>query len=198
MIKSKSHVFSFDLSGDLLASLSFSGSFFLLPCLDAKSPSGLYCFWVPNLNGGAMSDPSMVSAVAFDMIVATLRSLYSMGLPAASDPALFYRPDFDSSFFASAPRASFLTVGDEGSLGSTCYASLSSPWVSSLKPASTSALALFAASFLYSTERSLSGGTPMFAAISWTISSFCLTICSAVKFSMNLKCCLGIDRASFS
>jgi len=50
-------------------------AFLRSPRRESISLRTLYYFWVPNLKGGAMSDPSMVSAVAFDIIVATLRSL---------------------------------------------------------------------------------------------------------------------------
>lgn len=70
---------------EAVAVMTFAGSPFLRvvtaflrsPSLDSISLSYLYCFCMPNLKGPAMREPSMarVSAVAFDWIVFTLRSL---------------------------------------------------------------------------------------------------------------------------
>ena len=60
-------------SGD--PSLSVVSAFLRSRYLESISASSLYYFCIPNLKGGAISEPSIVAAVAFDCNVCTLRSL---------------------------------------------------------------------------------------------------------------------------
>ena len=103
----------------------------------------LYCFCTPNLKGGAMSEPSIVSAVALEWIVLTLRSLCNLfALPKTSaflgdlvPSSVFWLASCPSLAFAS-PAAGLYSVASTASYPSA---------YSSLSAFCTSALALLAA-----------------------------------------------------
>ena len=71
-------VAAWDISACELAaaypSFSVVSAFLRSPLRESISFSR-YCFCIPNLKGGAMSEPSRVSAVAFDWMVRTEMSL---------------------------------------------------------------------------------------------------------------------------
>ena len=139
----------------------------------SNPPSGVYNFCTPNLNGGAITEPSIVLDVFFDMMVPTLSSRCNFGLslPSPSEEVLLSPASPSSAFFSSSAR---------------------------LKALSTSFYALRLASAAYRVSSSFSTGIPMLADICSMISPFCATISSANLFSMNLKCSRGRLKVSSS
>ena len=106
----------------------------------------LYCFCTPNLKGGAMSEPSIVSAVALEWIVLTLRSLCNLfALPKTSaflgdlvPSSVFWLASWPSLAFAS-PAVGLYSVASAVSYPSA---------YSSFRAFCTSAFAVLAASAL--------------------------------------------------
>ena len=105
-------------SGD--PSLSVVSAFLRSRCLESISLSSLYYFCIPNLNGGAISEPSIVAAVAFDCNVYTLRSLCSLFALLKTSPAFLAGFASMLVWLASAPSLGFadMAEGDCGALGS--------------------------------------------------------------------------------
>lgn len=102
--------------------LSIVSAFLRSPLRESISLSCLYCFCMPNLKGPAIREPSIVSAVALELIVRTDKSRYSFVVLPNMSPA-FFGDDLPPSDFLSVILDSPRSVGDFSS-----SATLSSSW----------------------------------------------------------------------